>query len=94
MHLHRVVPLLATVVTLAGASAPAAYGFKAGPAIGGGGQPSTLAQHQATGTGEWLAGFGTAGGLAVFGTGCAAILRRRRAPTSGARAASLKPRVE
>jgi len=88
MRLHRCVPALAAVVTLAGASAPAAYAADAIAPGGGGTVPAAtpVAQHHPAGSVDLLIGIGTATGIAVLGTGAAATLRNRR-PVAGTRAA-------
>lgn len=71
MRLHRGVPMLAAVIALAGSPAASAY---VQPAGGGGPirQPTALTQHHSGDSIGWVIGIGTAGGLAVVGSGVAA----------------------
>jgi hypothetical protein len=79
MRLHRCVPVLAAVVSLAGVSAPLAEASDA-MAPGGGGPVhlAAPAPHQ-TGSSDWLIGLGTATGIVVLGTGAIVTARDRRA---------------
>lgn len=89
MRLHRGVPVLAAVVTLAG-SAPA-YAFDAGTQGGGIPQtPTALAAHHQSGSTDWLIGVGAASGVALIGAGVAGSRRvtRRTASTRRVGAAS------
>ena len=81
MRLHRCMPMLATVVTLAGVAAPVAEASQA-MAPGGGGLSQlpapTVIQHHSAGSSDWVIGIGTAAGLAALGTGAVATRRNRR----------------
>ncbi len=80
MRLHRCVPVLAAVVSLAGVSAPVAYGSEAMAGSGGTPVPTTqVVQHHSAGSIDWVVGIGAATGIVVLGTGAAATLRGRRA---------------
>jgi uncharacterized membrane protein YfcA len=75
MRLHRGVPMLAAVLTLAG-STPAQARLM--PAIGDGpGQPTSAVQHQSGTAIDWEIGAGVAG-IALLGGGPAATRRRRQ----------------
>jgi len=84
--------MLAAVVTLAGVSTPAAYGFDAtaSPAPAGGQPAATLTQQHPAGSSDLLIGVGTAGGIALVAGGLAASLRSHPSTprTKGAGAAS------
>jgi len=82
MRVFRVVPVLAAAVTLAGGTASPALAFHNqanGPA-----QPSTSASPSSGGSADWVAGAGTAGGIALL-VGGVAVNRRhpRRAGLPG-----------
>jgi hypothetical protein len=86
MRLHRGVPVLAAVLSLAGTSAPVAYGFEnLGPSDGGQVTPVRV-QQGSSGSNDWLIAAGAAGGLTVIGAGAAAkrrhSQRHRRAVTT------------
>jgi hypothetical protein len=78
MRLHRGVPMLAAVVTLAGVSAPAAYGLDDISPGGGGSQAATPAVDHSAGPSDWLIGLGAAGGITLAGAGLASSRRTRR----------------
>ena len=72
MRLYRHVPVLAAVVTLAGASAPVASAEH--PLSGSGGGPptvTTLATHDSSGSTDWLIGAVAAGGVVLVSAGVA-----------------------
>jgi hypothetical protein len=79
MRVSRVVPVLAAAVTLAGGTAPPALAFHNqanGPA-----QPSTSAPPSSGGSVDWVAGAGTAGGIALLAGGV--VVNRRRPRRTG-----------
>jgi len=91
MRLHRVVPMLASVATLAAVSAPAASAQQ--PISPSGGVPqtgTTLAAHHSSGSSDWLIGVGAAGGVVLVSAGLAGTRRahRRTATAQRIRAAS------
>lgn len=74
MRVHRAVPMLAAVLTLAGGTAPNALAFDAeAPAAG----PSAPVSHNSSDASDWLIGAGAAGGITVF-TAALAVNRRSR----------------
>ncbi len=84
MRLRRVVPMLATAITLtAGAGAPAALALdNSAPSAG---QTTTLVVHHPNSSVDWLLILGTAGGATLLGSGLAANHRgSRRATPRGA----------
>lgn len=87
MRLHRGVATLAAVLSLAGISAPVAYGLD-NVTPGSGGQATPLRVQQASsGPSDWLIAVGAAGAITVLGTGAAAQrrhTRRHRAPAATA----------
>jgi len=85
MRLYRGVPLLAAVVTLAGVSTPAAYGFDSVSPAGGGGQPTAPVVDHSAGPSDWLIGLGAAGGITLAGAGVASSRRARRRTASAHR---------
>ena len=87
MRLHRCMPMLATVVTLAGVAAPVAEASQAMAPGGGLSQPAspTVVQHHSAGSVDWVIGIGTAAGLAVLGTGAVATRRNRRPAATSTR---------
>ena len=89
MRLRRDVPLLAAVLTLAGSSAPAAYGLANRAPIAGGDQPKAArVQDSAAGSDELLAFGVAAGGLALVGAGIASSRRSTRRRSGTVRASS------
>jgi hypothetical protein len=78
--------MLAAVLTLAGGTAPVAYGFddSVSPASGAG-QPPALVEHHPGGSIDGLLGVGVAGGIALVATGLVASQRgtRRAASRTG-----------
>jgi hypothetical protein len=92
MRLHRCMPVLAAVVSLAGVSAPIAQASEAVAPSGGISQPAapTVVPHQSAGSADWVIGIGTATTVALLGTGAAVTLRNRRpvAASTKTRAAS------
>jgi hypothetical protein len=87
MHLHRCVPVVAAVISLAGAtSAPVALASDAMAPGGGGPVPpttTTVVQHHSAGSIDWIIGIGTATGIVVLGTGALATRRNRRLTVTG-----------
>ena len=86
MRLHRCMPVLATVVALAGVSAPVAQASQAMAPEGGGSVQAaapTVVQSHSAGSVDWIIGIGTATGIAVLGTGVAATRRNRRVTVAG-----------
>lgn len=87
MHLHRCVPVVAAVISLAGAtSAPVALAAEAMAPGGGGTVPptaTTVVQHHSAGSADWIIGIGTATGIVVLGTGALATRRNRRLTVPG-----------
>ncbi|HUA44161.1 MAG TPA: hypothetical protein VMA77_02970 [Solirubrobacteraceae bacterium] len=85
MRLHRCVPVLAVVVSLAGVSAPLAEASQAEAPSAGIPQPTTptVIQHHSAGSADWIIGIGTAAGIAVLGTGAVATRRNRRLTLAG-----------
>ncbi|HUA48646.1 MAG TPA: hypothetical protein VMA77_25665 [Solirubrobacteraceae bacterium] len=87
MHLHRCLPVVAAVVSLAGAtSAPAALASEAMAPGGGGTVPpttTTVVQHHSAGSVDWIVGIGTATGIVILGTGALATRRNRRLTAAG-----------
>jgi hypothetical protein len=94
MRLHRCMPVLAAVVSLAGVSAPLAQASDAIAPGGGGslGESPTpvVQQHHPAGSVDWVIGIGSAAGLAILGAGATVTLRSRRpaAATTRTRVAS------
>ncbi len=80
MRLRRVVPMLATAITLStGAAAPAALALdNTAPSSG---QPTTLVLHHPDSSVDWLIILGTAGGVTLLGSGLAANRRGARRAT-------------
>ena len=88
MRLHRCMPMLAAVVSLAGVCAPVAQASDAIAPGGGNLAPSPapiVQQHHSADSIDWVIGIGTAG-VAVLGAG-AVLGTRRRCPLVGTRAA-------
>jgi hypothetical protein len=84
MRLHRCVPVLATVLSLAGVSASGAQASEAMAPSGGIGQATpTVVEHPSGGSIDLLIGIGTAAGVVVVGTGAAATRRNRRLSVAG-----------
>ena len=83
MRLHRGVPMLAAVLTLAGTSAPAANAFVGVSAGGPSGQPTRVTQHPSGDNADWAIAIAAAGGLTLAGAGFAA---RRSAASKSASA--------
>lgn len=84
MRLQRCMPMLATVVSLAGVFAPVAQATDAMAPGEGIGQPTpALVQHHSGGSVDLVIGIGTATGIVVLGTGAAATLRNRRVSVAG-----------
>jgi hypothetical protein len=93
MRLHRGVPVLAAVATLAGAAAPTAYGFQptAGPGTDPGQPVAALVQHRPASSTDWvLIGVASAGAITLAGAGLSASRRCARSgpPSRGGRPAS------
>jgi hypothetical protein len=82
MHLHRCLPVVAAVVSLAGCtSAPVALASDAMAPGGGGTLPpttTTVVQHHSADSIEWIIGIGTATGIVALGTGLATRRNRHR----------------
>jgi len=79
MRLHRCVPVLAAVVSLAGVSAPIAQASEAvAPSGAPDGQVAASARPQPGNSSDWLIGLGTATGIVVLGTGGIVTVRDRR----------------
>ncbi len=90
MRTYRRIPLLAAIVTIAGAWAPAAYGFdNRAPGIGGvPTKPAAAAQQSSTGSDETLA-FAVAGGaLILVGAGITVTVRSTRRGSGAVRITS------
>jgi hypothetical protein len=83
MRLHRGVPIVAAVVSLAGVSTRAAYAFDS-QAPGGGGQPTAaLVQHPPSSSTDWLLiGVGSAGAITLAAAGVGATQRGRATATT------------
>jgi hypothetical protein len=77
VRLHHRIPVLAAVVTVAAATAPAAYALDASAPSGA--PTPTGAQHHVPGSTDWaLIGLGTAGAITLAGAGVAGSRRGRR----------------
>jgi hypothetical protein len=77
MRLHRRFPMLAAVITLVGASAPAASGDIRTSVGTPSGQAAVIAHHSSGDSTGWLVVIGAAGGLAAVGSGM--TVKRSRA---------------
>ena len=79
MRVHRGIAVLATVVTMAGTSAPAANAFIRVGSGSSRGQPATGSDQRSDESIDWVIGLGGAAGLTLLGTGLVARRRRTRA---------------
>jgi hypothetical protein len=74
MRLRKSVPMLAAIVTLAGAASPA-HAVERVSNGGPSGQPTAISHHSDDSM-DWIIGLGAATGLTVIGTGVAVSRRR------------------
>jgi hypothetical protein len=82
MLLRKSVPMLAAVVSLAGVSTPAAYGFDNTASPAAAGRPTALVQHRSPSSTDWLLiGVGSAGAITLAGAGVTATRRGRATAT-------------
>ena len=77
MRVHKSVPTLAAIVTLAAAASPA-YAIEQVSNGSPSSQAAAATQHHSDGSIDWIIGIGAATGLTVIGTGVAASRRRGR----------------
>lgn len=80
MRVHRGIAVLATVLTMAGTSAPAANAFIRVGSGSSRGQPATVSHQRSDEPIDWVIGIGGAAGITLLGTGLVARRRRTRAP--------------
>lgn len=81
MRIHRGLAMLAAVLSLAGISAPVAYGFDNRAPSGGSQVTPIQVQQGSAGSNDWLIAVGAAGGLTAIGAGAAA--KRRHSQRHG-----------
>jgi hypothetical protein len=84
MRLSRSVPMLATVLTLMGTSAPA-YAFVGVSGRGPSSQPAAVAQHHSGDAPDWIIGIGAAGAVTMLAV-AVPVARRRHTPQASRRA--------
>jgi hypothetical protein len=78
MRVHRGIAVLATALTMAGTSTPAANAFIRVGSRSSSGQPATATHPRSGESIDWVIGIGTAAGITLLGTGLVATRRRTR----------------
>jgi hypothetical protein len=79
MRVHRGIAVLATVLTMAGTSTPAANAFIRVGSGSPSGQPATASHQRSDASIDWVIGLGSAAGITLLGTGLVATRRRTHA---------------